>query len=476
MVMAGALAALAGRRVRPRVVTAGALAALAVAGLGAFAAPAHAGTFQVSQCRAVLGGAPSARSYQADLWSVRSGWLESCGGSSGMVRVWTPNYRLAENRAVNTYLTLPARMPGTTARAAWLDWRFNPQSASQNPAYMHVRSAGALLMTARPGEGASSTGLDLPTGARGLQVEIWCSPVNGPGWCNWPTPLFDLRGITLELEENGAPGVTASGELVRGGEHSGIEPLELAASDRDSGVREVVVTLAGTRVGVLRPAAGCLGDRLPPCPQALNGMVDVDTRAVADGARRLRLVVTDAAGNARTVDAGTVIVRNQPRAVTPPGPSVPSEGAPVVPAAPAAPAVMEPLFPANPLAGRGHVANGTHASERARVRAWLELPRRGRPPLRRRSVTVAPGVRVRIRGRLSGRWGRPMGRATLAAIRREPGRAWKAITGVRTRPNGRFTAFTRLGPSQTVRFVYYAYGDSTAGRLSPRLHVTVRRE
>jgi hypothetical protein len=112
----------------------------------------------------------------------------------------------------------------------------------------------------------------------------------------------------------------------------------------------------------------------------------------------------------------------------------------------------------------------------ARVRAWLELPRRGRSLLRRRSVTVPPGVRVRIRGRLTNRWGGAIGRATLASIRRERGGVWKAITGVRTRPNGRFTAFTRLGPSQDVRFVYYAYGDSTTARLSPRLHVSVRRE
>ena len=43
------------------------------------------------------------------------------------------------------------------------------------------------------------------------------------------------------------------------------------------------------------------------------------------------------------------------------------------------------------------------------------------------------------------------------------------MTGVRTRPNGRFTAFSRIGPSQELRFVYYAYGDSLRGRSSPAL-------
>ena len=456
---------------RPRVLAAAVLAVLVA---GALAAPARAGTFRVSQCRPVAASPSPAQAYQAELWSARAGWLESCGGPSGMVRIWTPNYRLAENKAVNAYLTLPSRMPGTALRAAWLNWRFTRQSASTNPAYFHLRSAGALLMTARPGEGAGATFLDLPTGARSMGFEIWCSPVNGPGWCNWPGPLFDIGGVTLELEEYGAPGATVSGELLRDGARSGVVPLEIAASDRDSGVREVAVSLAGTRVGTLGPAGGCVGDRLPPCPQSLSGTIDVDTRAVPDGARRLRLVVTDAAGNARTIDAATVTVRNQPPAATPPGRPPPPGG--TAPPIPPAVDVVRPLFPANPLAGQGHVANGSHATERARVRTWLELPRRGRTPLRRRSVTVAPGVRVRIRGRLTNRRGQPIGRATLAAIRREPGGIWKPVTGVRTRPNGRFTAFTRIGPSQEIRFVYYAYGDSTTGRRSPHLHVTVRRE
>jgi hypothetical protein len=262
--------------------------------------PARAGTFRVSQCRSVAGGV-AASAFQADLWSVRSGSLESCGGPARMVRVWTPNFRLAENRSVTAYLSLPARMPGTALRAAWLDWRFNSQSPSTNPAYLSVRSAGSLVMVAVPGQGAASTRLALPTGARSMSFDVWCSPLNGPGWCNWPGPLFDLRGVTLEAEEHSVPSAAASGELTRRGDHAGVEPLGITASDADSGVREVAVTLAGTRVGMLRPADGCAADRLPPCPQAISGAIDVDTRAVADGVRRLRLIVTDAAGNARSL-------------------------------------------------------------------------------------------------------------------------------------------------------------------------------
>jgi hypothetical protein len=170
-------------------------------------------------------------------------------------------------------------------------------------------------------------------------------------------------------------------------------------------------------------------------------------------------------------------VRNQRTPVIPPGPPAPGGDAGGVPVAVPPAREPAPLFPANPLAGRGHVANGRGADGRARVSAWLEpSTTRSGTPLRRRTATVRPGVRVRIRGRLTDRHGRPIARATLAAIRRENRRPWKAITGVRTRPNGRFTAFARIGPSQQVQFVYYAFGDSRTGRRSPRLRVRVRRE
>ena len=57
---------------------------------------------------------------------------------------------------------------------------------------------------------------------------------------------------------------------------------------------------------------------------------------------------------------------------------------------------------------------------------------------------------------------------------REPGGGWRATTGVRTRPNGRFTAFTRVGPTRRLRFVYYAFGDSERGIDGPALRHTVR--
>jgi hypothetical protein len=444
-------------------------------------APARAGSFRVSQCATADAGALSPRGYQASLWSVSNGWpAVSCGSAGGAIRIGTPNWRLRHNDDTTTRFALPGSMPATTLRAAWLDWSFPHQATSVNPAYLVLTSAGARQFHAAAGTSGAGERRTLPDGARGAEFVVWCSPVNGPGWCNWPAHLLELRGLTFELEEDGEPGGGMSGPLLAAGERSGVEPVEVSAFDGDSGVRRVTVLLGGMPVGTVEPAEGCRDDRLPPCPRALREIVDVDTRAVADGPQRLRLVVLDAAGNQRVIDSPhPVLIRNQPRIDVPPaGDGAPGgTGAGVNAGGPPgrAPMAAEPPrpFPPNPLAGRGGVANGRNASERARVSAWLEPP--GRTLRRRRSVTVPPGVRVRIRGRVTDERGRPIGRATLAAVRRAlPNSPWRVVTGVRTRPNGRFTAFSRIGPSQELRFVYYARGDSTRGRRSATLRVNVR--
>jgi hypothetical protein len=457
-------------------------AVAAAAALLAGATPAEAGTFRVSQCAAVADGGLPARGFQAGLWSLENAWPEAeCGFGTHTIGLGTSNWRLLDRESAAIRFVLPGALPRTSIRTAWLDWRFARQSPSTNPAFLIASASGARLFVAENGEGTPAgapTRLPMPAGSRGLELTIWCSPVNGPGYCNWPWRLLDIRGLTVELEESGAPAASAAGALVAPGPHAGVEPLELVASDGDSGVRRVEAFLGGVAVGTLAPAEGCRDDRLPPCPQTLRGTVDVDTRRVPDGARRLRLVVTDAAGNASTVDAAVVNVANPREPAPPAGTGSDGDGSgegggqPVGGGGTGRPGT----FPPNPLAGHGHVPNGRGADPRARLAAWLEPGRsRSGVPLRRRNVSVPFGVRVRIRGRLTNRRGRGIGRATLAAIRREPGRPWRVVTGVRTRADGRFTAFTRIGPSQEVRFVYYAYGDSLRGRTSPRLRVRVLR-
>jgi hypothetical protein len=425
------------------------VAAVAIAALvlAAAAAPARAGTFRVSQCNHVEGGGLSPRLIQAELWSTANGWpISACGTPGGTVRFDTGNHRLAHYWDMVVVFALPGSMPLTGMRTAWLDWQASAQAPSTNPAYLIASSAGTVLFDVPSGSGTvpgAAQRLPLPIGARDLRLTTWCSPANGPGWCNWPSQLLELRGLTVELEETGEPSAAASGALTENRPHAGTEALWIDASDGDSGVRQVTASLGGVAVGTIDSGELCRDDRLPPCPPALRRTIDVDTTKLPDGVHRLRLVVSDAAANRRTVDAGTVLVRNQAPAAGSANPS------------PAAPNTL------------GATPNPVVASERAIISAWLE-PRRG---VRRRAVTAAYGRRLRVRGRVRDEAGRPVGDAILMGIEREPGRRPRVTTRVRTRRDGRFTASTRVGASRTVRF---AYGTARSRRLRVAVRAPVR--
>jgi hypothetical protein len=116
----------------------------------------------------------------------------------------------------------------------------------------------------------------------------------------------------------------------------------------------------------------------------------------------------------------------------------------------------------NPLAGiPGHVPNGTNATENGRVRVAFELRRRGA----RKQVMVVRSTRNRrwvIKGRLTNAQGKPIGGGQLVTAWQMPGRREAAHTGVKTRADGRFTYVLPKGPSRAVKFVYFAFSDSTA--------------
>ena len=116
--------------------------------------------------------------------------------------------------------------------------------------------------------------------------------------------------------------------------------------------------------------------------------------------------------------------------------------------------------------------------------AWLE---RGRRHLH--ATTVRWPTRVRIRGRLTDRAGRPLPHTVVRMLERVDGRRRRALTGVRTRRDGRFTTFTEIGPSRHLRLVYGRAAVSAAAarpgdrprhgpprrRADPRLGAAARR-
>jgi hypothetical protein len=268
-------------RCRRALVRAAALAAIVAV---VAAAPAEAGTFRVSQCRAAADGGSGPRAFQSSLWSVDRGWLTvGCGAAGGFVQVGIGSWRLPGDASTIAHVALPASMPRTSARTAWIDWHSNPPSVGSNLAFLILGVGGVRLYDTTAGQGTAPGApmrLGLPAGSRSLSFRIYCSSSYGSGWCTWPASQLDIRALTLELEEAGDPSATATGSLVTAGDQRGVVPVEISAADGDSGVRRVSVSLGGVAVGTVEPAEPCTDDRLPPCPQTLRRTLDVDTRLV----------------------------------------------------------------------------------------------------------------------------------------------------------------------------------------------------
>jgi hypothetical protein len=277
----------------------------------------------------------------------------------------------------------------------------------------------------------------------------------GPGPCYGAggATTLRLRAATVTLHDGHAPVVSAvQGDLATETVLAGTAQLSFSASDAGGGVYRALVLADGTvqgRAVVDADGGRCRSVGGPyqfafrvPCPRATSATVALDTQALADGRHVVEVAVEDVAGNRTTVyGPATKTVANHP-----PSPPAPSPPAPVPPGGapgPAAPPLVRPAV----------------------VTAWLE--RRGR---RWRVVTAGYGERVRLRGRVTDPSGRPLADVPLAIAEQvsDGRRSWTPLTGVRTRGDGRFTAFTRVGPSRRLRIA------AADGAAAPALTVRVR--
>ena len=380
-------------------------------------------------------------------------------------------------------------MPRTTARAAWLDWRFNPQAPSTNPAFLiavgerraALRGAGRARAP-RPAARRSATSRRARAGSSSRSA---ARPPTGPAGATGGPPArpprrhAGARGGRRAVGHRGRPRSWPAART------RASMPLEVA---RDR--RRLRRPARGRqprrrrRSGRSSPPTAARDDRLPPCPQTLRGTLDVDTRLVPDGARRLRLVVTDAAGNSRTIDAGDR-ARRQPARVRHPAGSRRRRRAPASrrrrrPGAGSGAGRSRPrtsgAFPPNPLAGPRPRAQRPPRERAGPARRLARAAPRARRAARRRSVTVPYGVRVRIRGRLTderGRGDRPRD------ARRDPPRARPARGGWSPASGPARTGASRRSPGSGRR---RSSGSSTtptatrrAGGASPALRVRVVR-
>jgi hypothetical protein len=428
--------------------------------------PAWAGTYEVSGCdtRAVSGWSPQAAGPFNGYGDTCAGggWLSlhnligSPGGASWRFDA-PPGTDIAGFRVQRSY-RLAAGVP-------WGTMVYRLETYGSGDRYRdYLPNFGGTPVAADLGwEGASGL-----TGQTALVVALECG---GGLPCTAPGGEVAITATRVTLRDANAPSIAAvTGGPAQSGPLRGRETLAYAARDEGGGLWRAELLVDGAVMG----GGAVDGDdgrcappfrHVVPCRGAASQTLELDTTRVADGRHTLELRVLDAAGNEATWRR-TVTVAN----------ATPAGSAPT--ADPPAPRTGDP-------------------AAAARITAWLE---RGR---RRATTATAPyGERVRIRGRITDPDGRPLTGTALEMTERlidatgrplrndlvargarhndlvardnnlvARGRTWPAVTGVRVRPDGRFTTFTRVGPSRRIGIV--GPGGSRAPRLTLRVRAAV---
>ena len=498
-------------------------ALLLAAGITAVAATrAHAGTYVVVGCSDLSGSAirPTDGWYlTAGVYPSRDqcrsrGGLYATGGLGANLFRFDAPAATTITRLVSTYRAhlsggAPWAVPTFVVEAAHgSEWEYIP------PATGHIGGDPIELGGNRVSGDAH--------GADALRLGVRCE-LAGP-CVSGGEPWARFLALAVVLDDSHAP---SAGVSAPAGHLRGAVGVTVTARDAGGGVYERALDLDGRRLVTARLcglAPATLGGQRHvthrvPCPLDAPATIPVDTRAVADGPHTLVARVEDIAGNARTATARITVDNLPPRAGTVALAGDPAEALTAHPSGFAGEGVtydyrwercsdggcveiggtgsrtyrvrerdagqrlravvaasdgggtvrvasaQSGLVPMPAAAPSGAVLGATQT--RGRLTAWLE---RGRRRLRRTTVTWP--ARVRIRGRLTDLAGRPLARTPVRMLERIAGRAWRPITGVRTRRDGRLTTFTRIGPSREVRLVYG--GARVTLRLAVRAAVRVR--
>ena len=408
------------------------LAAVALAVPPLAPAAASAGEYEIDFCKAWSSDAPAAQlPYTA--YGYAGGVSNDCnsGGSGGGLHAMLAGGIMAYHSNAGIALQVPAERAGITIKRVWT--RYSSPGTGGSIAFARLMAGGALLDNNVTPQSRADDRV-LPVGTRQLEWSIYCSYSAGATPCYFPAPadIHHVYKARLFLSEFVDPTVAATGgSVLEGGPHAGPRTLALDATDSDSGVAGLTVTLGQTVVADV--AYPCSYDDWSACRRDRRGQViDIDTTKVTDGTHALSVVTRDAAGNK-----------------------------------------------ARKLLGEITVANGRSTlSATGRPRALIRLARS--------RVTVSNGRSAVIRGRLVDDGDRPIAGATIQIDKRSYvpktgliGPGWARMGALTTDGNGAFVARIPRGPSRALRFSFDTAGAGTEGaaaeaRVSVRAGVRVR--
>ena len=301
-------------------------------------------------------------------------------------------------------------------------------------------NSGAIAIASPPGADYAVTpwiGPAFGTDNGYVDLRLYCSTGGNGSDCNFShSRVLEVLGSEIELYEAALPNVEiAGGTLMSPDPQRGTREVTFRAGDDDSGIARVEVRLDGRVVGTrdfTTDAQHCRFADFHACSTAEVGTITVDTRGLGDGLYTLELRTVDAAGNVGVVEAPSKIqIKNALEA--PAGDSL----VPVAPS-PAPPVATEESKP-----GEG----GGPVVVRLTARAGAQ-----------RTVRVAYGKRIAVRGKLTDEAGRPLGNTDLHVLaKNRMAAASLAEKGtIRTRADGTFVYITPIGPSRMIRFAYRA--------------------
>jgi hypothetical protein len=379
---------------------------LAVGVALAAAAPARAEPVTLWGCHGP-GGAPLPFSYSA------SGTIETdvtepgggCASVGGALRIAFARTDPANGQWASLRFAPP---PGLALEHVWLGRR------ASGPGYWAKTSSTPLETLA----GGSLDG-SVFAGANGDWVELGLRCSTPDARCDAPDARVDLRFAALTVRDDAPPGFYAE-DVPRVAK--GTFEVAVNATDSGLGVAQVTAALGGAPVATANAGQGLCRELSPAdgttdfplsedCPATDRLVLSIDSAKVADGAQRLDLRVTDAAGNA-TAKSYDVRVANAP---PPPWTSTPPVSPPGgVAVAPPPPPVVVPTTGELTAAKRYKVAgDGTFAvtarcPKAAPSTCSITLKVTAKLPGRRKAATIAtarstarPGKRAKVNLRLS---------------------------------------------------------------------------
>ena len=463
------------RRLRAAAALASALAATAALAPAA----AHAGTYPMYACDVpgVNLPAPTRGPWAFYGSAVNVQHYNTCSTDSHGALTFQLNGAapLEQNTEAGVELRIPSTGPQSAISVERvIDWtRLDLDAQGPNEAPAYGLNTGSLQGYLTPPPGADTTGWNgsrtsgpghdsgqLPTTTKLRRLGVFCS-YWGPAYdnCTLRFPFLTIRGIKTVLSEGAQPSAAIDGgSLTARGAMKGTKTVAYTATDDESGVEKVEVTMDGAVVAtdsfardltlpVERQTGYCTYDDLRACPATHSGLISVDTTRLPDGTYELGVRTTDAAGNKRTAVASEPVVVDNVAEQAAPKPVMTSPPAPgaagAAGSAGAAPTVL--------------TLNGANASAGAALHASFSATHT-------RTIRSAYGKKVLITGQVVAPSGAPIAGARVSVMRQDkiPGAPLVAVGQVVTDGAGKFVYVTTAVRSRSFRFGYRTHLEDTA--------------